>query len=348
MSVLADAWYRNAAWLKLLRPWSALFKLLVTRRCRRQRQYQIDPSPLPVPVIVVGNITVGGTGKTPLVIALIEHLRQAGYTPGVVSRGYGTQAPYYPFSVQADTVPEHGGDEPCLIVRRTGAPLFIDPNRMAAANALLEQHDCDVLISDDGLQHYAMPRDIEIAVIDAARGLGNARCLPEGPLREPPERLEEVDWVVFNGQVPTQLLSLPPLANVPVAMQLQPGELWSLQGKGAVAPANWSGGRKVHAVAGIGHPQRFFDTLNTLGFDVIEHPFADHAHYEPEQLTFEPELPVIMTEKDAVKCMEQPPAQAWALPVEACLEPDFLSALLKQLAARSAQLMDKHNGSQAT
>ncbi len=348
MSRLADAWYRKAAWLKLLRPISALFTLLVKRRFMQKRQYCVDPSPLPVPVIVVGNISVGGTGKTPLVIALIHELRTAGYTPGVVSRGYGAQAPYYPFEVKPDSLPEQGGDEPCLIVNRTLVPLYIDPDRMTAANALLANHDCDVLISDDGLQHYNMPRDIEIAVIDGQRGLGSGRCMPEGPLREPPERLSQVDWVVFNGRPAENLPSLPLLKNEPTCMRLQPGALWSLQGLDSVTGDNWSFERRVHAVAGIGNPGRFFDTLVSMGFDPVEHPFADHARYEEGELEFTPKLPVIMTEKDAVKCMGKPPANAWALPVDACLEPRFINALLKQLAERSAQLMDKHNGSQAT
>lgn len=348
MSKLAAAWYRKAVWLKLLRPISALFTLLVKRRVLQQRQYRVDPSPLPVPVIVVGNISVGGTGKTPLVIALIEHLRKAGYTPGVISRGYGAQAPHYPYEVNPDSLPEQGGDEPCLIVRRTRVPLFIDPDRMSAARALLDAHHCDVLISDDGLQHYKMPRDIEIAVIDGARGLGNGRCMPEGPLREPPERLSLVDWVVFNGQPVSALPTFPSLQNEPTCMQLKPGSIWSLHGSDTVAADQWLYARKVHAVAGIGHPDRFFDTLVSLGFEPVKHPFPDHASYEKGQLEFEPKLPVIMTEKDAVKCMSHAPADAWALPVEACLEPRFLNVLLKQLAERSAQLMDKHNGSQAT
>ena len=348
MKSLQDAWYSGALWLKCLRPVSAFFTLMVRRRIARQRRY-LEPgeAAFPVPIIVVGNISVGGTGKTPLVIALIEQLREAGYTPGVISRGYGASPGQYPFHVQADTPPVQGGDEPCLIVRRTGVPLFIDPDRMAAARALLQQFPCDVLVSDDGLQHYAMPRDIEIAVIDGQRGLGNDRCLPEGPLREPPERLSLVDWVVFNGE-PAPDIVLPVLRQQPVVMQLAAGHLWSLQGEGSRAPESWPAAQKVHAVAGIGHPQRFFDTLRTLGFDPIEHPFADHAPYEAGQLDFEPPLPVLMTEKDAVKCIDAPPEDAWALPVEARLDTRFVTEILNQLAARSAQLTEKRNGSQVT
>lgn len=313
----------------------------------RQRRYVDSAEGLPVPVIVVGNISVGGTGKTPLVIELISQLRKAGYTPGVVSRGYGARPGCYPYFVQSNSLPKEGGDEPCLIVRRTEVPLVIDPDRMAAAHALLERFPCDVLISDDGLQHYAMPRDIEIAVIDGRRGLGNGRCLPEGPLREPPERLSLVDWVVFNG-APVADMELPQLRREAVVMQLVPGQLWPLGGEAKRSSEDWAAVRKVHAVAGIGHPQRFFDTLRTLGFDPVEHPFADHAPYKAGQLDFEPSLPVLMTEKDAVKCIDAPPEDAWALPVEARLDTWFVTEILKQLAARSAQLTEKRNGSQVT
>lgn len=346
MNPLEKAWYSRARWLLVLRPLSSLFTALVNRRRQKLRRYRVISRDIPVPVVIVGNISVGGTGKTPLVIALIEHLREAGYTPGVISRGYGAQADTFPFAVRADTPAEQGGDEPCLIVRRTGVPLYIDPDRVSAARALLAAHPCDVLISDDGLQHYALPRDIELAVIDGARGLGNGRCLPEGPLREPPERLACVDWVVINGAASPE--GLPDLKRTPALMHLQPGVLWQLQGDARVAAGEWQGSRQVNAVAGIGHPARFFDTLRALGFDPVEHPFPDHAGYTPEQLTFDDSLPVIMTEKDAVKCQDSAPEDTWVLPVEARLDPAFIDTFLNQLAECSAQMMDNHNGSKVT
>lgn len=341
---LQRAWYSGAGWLKCLRPLSSLFKLLVRRRFLSQRRVGTAAAGIAVPVVIVGNISIGGTGKTPLVIALIELLRSAGYRPGVVSRGYGAKPPSYPWQVTAETLPAEGGDEPCLIVQRTDVPLFIDPDRPRAVATLLAAHDCDVIISDDGLQHYALARDLEIAVIDGVRGLGNARCLPEGPLREPPERLMQVDWVIINGQ--DHGSGVPELVQAPVAMQLIPSRLISLHDAEQVAPDRWSQGRKVHAVAGIGNPGRFFDTLRTLGFDPVEHPLADHADITPEMLEFDPPLPVIMTEKDAVKCRTLHKKGCWALRVDAQLDAGFETQFLQRLAQVSAQHTGQHNGSE--
>lgn len=310
---LEQAWYRRASWLVLLRPLSALYNTLARRRRRQLEQQQWQA---PVPVIIVGNITLGGSGKTPLTLALIEHLRARGYQPGVVSRGYGATPPSLPFAVTAQTDPAQGGDEPCLLVRRTGVPLYIDPDRVAAAKALLAAHECDVLISDDGLQHYALGRNIELAVVDAARGLGNGRCVPEGPLREPPQRLDEVDRVVLNGEGDFARQGA-------IRMCLQPRALVSLNDGRVLGLTDWQGGERVHALAGIGHPPRFFATLRALGFDPIEHPLADHASLRPEMIEFQPRLPLLMTEKDAVKCSGWAPPDSWALRVDAELEPEF-------------------------
>ncbi len=340
---LQHSWYSGAGWLKCLRPLSALFKGIALRRMGRLRRLGSADAGLPVPVVIVGNISVGGTGKTPLVIALIEMLRAEGYRPGVVSRGYGAKPASYPWLVTPHTPPEEGGDEPCLIVQRTGVPLVIDPERPRAVEALLSSHDCDLIISDDGLQHYALARDLEIAVIDAARGLGNGRCLPEGPLREPPERLSEVDWVVINGK--DSCANLPALARPPVKMQLAPSALVPLVDGTAISPEQWPYGRQVHAVAGIGNPARFFDTLRVLGFAPIEHPLVDHAEITPEMLDFDPPLPIIMTEKDAVKCRAFQQTGWWALRVDAQLDAPFHSQFLQRLAQVSAQHTGQHYGS---
>lgn len=339
-----EIWYRGSPWLTLLRPLSALFTRLARQRCARQRRIGTAAAGIPVPVLIVGNISVGGTGKTPLVIALIERLRAAGFRPGVVSRGYGARPPAYPWPVNADTPPAEGGDEPCLIVQRTGVPLVIDPQRVRAVETLLRTHDCDIIISDDGLQHYALARDLEIAVIDGRRGLGNGRCLPEGPLREPPERLALVDWVVINGA--DRCAGLPALAPPAVAMQLEPSQLVSLQDGRTLACADWPYGRRVHALAGIGHPQRFFDTLRALGFDPIEHPLPDHAPIRPEMLALSPSLPIIMTEKDAVKCRAFRPRHSWALRVQARLDEGFEQQLVRRLQALAAQPTGPQHGSQ--
>ncbi|ANG62457.1 tetraacyldisaccharide 4'-kinase [Marinobacterium aestuarii] len=317
-------WYQGSRWLCVLRPLEWLFRHLVLRR---RAQYLSHPELVwqpPVPLIIVGNISVGGTGKTPLVLALLQWAQAAGYKPGVVSRGYGSKASRYPCLVVAGANAAEVGDEPLLIVERSGCALVIDPDRVAAAKYLLQQTDCNLIISDDGLQHYRLGRSVEILVLDSERGLGSGRCLPEGPLREPPERMDSVDLVVVNGDGPFR----PVGAHM---MQLMPGALRALDGSASLQAANWPGARRVHALAGIGNPQRFFDSLRRLGFDPIAHSFADHHAFSAEDLEFGDDLALIMTEKDAVKCRNLAPANSWYLPVEARLDTLFESALATQL-----------------
>jgi tetraacyldisaccharide 4'-kinase len=324
MNALVRGWYQGSRWLCVLRPLEWLFRRLVLRR---RAQYLSHPERVwqpPVPLIIVGNISVGGTGKTPLVLALLQWAQAAGYRPGVVSRGYGSNASQYPCLVVAGTNAAEVGDEPLLIVERSGCPLVIDPDRVAAAKHLLQQTDCDLIISDDGLQHYRLGRSLEILVLDSERGLGNGRCLPEGPLREPPERMDSVDLVVVNGEGAFR----PAGAHV---MQLIPGALRALDGSVSLRASGWSGARRVHALAGIGNPQRFFDSLRRLGFDPIPHSFSDHHAFSAEDLEFGDDLALIMTEKDAVKCRNLAPANSWYLPVEAQLDAVFESALATQL-----------------
>lgn len=320
MKGLERAWYGDRPWLGVLTPVEWLFRRLADRR--RQR-YQRGVEPVwraPVPVIVVGNITLGGTGKTPLIVTLIERLCQAGYRPGVVSRGYGGRAPGYPWVVTADSLADQVGDEPLMLVRRTGCPLVVSPRRSEACQTLLERFDCDLILSDDGLQHYALGRDLEIAVVDGARGLGNGRCLPVGPLREPPSRLREVDFVVVNGGT----------WHCPGShsMALEPGALHTLGG----TPAESFAG-PVNAVAGIGNPSRFFDTLAGLGYEVIPRPFPDHHRFSARDLCFNNGFPVIMTEKDAVKCRAFASRNRYYLAVNAALPDAFFDALIGRLAA---------------
>ncbi len=324
MSALLRGWYQGSRWLCVLRPLEWLFRRLVLRR---RVHYLSHPERVwrpPVPLIIVGNISVGGTGKTPLVLALLQWAQAAGYKPGVVSRGYGSKAPHYPCLVIAGASAAEVGDEPLLIVERSGCPLVIDPDRVSAAKYLLQQAGCDLIISDDGLQHYRLGRSVEILVLDSERGLGNGRCLPEGPLREPPERMDSVDLVVVNGEGPFR----PAGAHV---MHLIPGALRALDGSGSRQASDWPGVRRVHALAGIGNPQRFFDSLRQLGFDPIVHSFADHHAFSAEDLEFGDDLALIMTEKDAVKCRHLAPANSWYLPVEAQLDAVFESALAAQL-----------------
>lgn len=307
----------------LLWPLSLLFGAATRMRRWLYRQGLLRSEGVEAPVIVVGNISVGGTGKTPLVVRLVELLREAGYQPGVVSRGYGGQSTQWPRHVVADSDPRQVGDESVLLARRCRCPVVVDPDRVAAARALLATYDCNVILSDDGLQHYRLRRDIEIAVVDGFRRLGNRACLPAGPLREPPSRLREVDFVVGNG----------------VARDAE--YIMSLQGDTALNLADpWvssalAGFRRgtVHAVAGIGDPRRFFDHLRHARLRIIEHSFPDHHPYRPEDLRFQPDLPVLMTEKDAVKCRSFALDEAWYVPVDARLDPEFEEQLLKRLAA---------------
>lgn len=317
-------WYAGHPALALLRPLECLYRRVVLRKRERFLAGQGDIYRAPVPVVVVGNITVGGTGKTPMILWLIEHCRGRGLRVGVVSRGYGARPPSLPWRVRADQSAIESGDEPLLIVRRSGVPLVIDPDRGRAVRALLASETLDIVLCDDGLQHYRLARDLELVLIDAARGLGNGRCLPAGPLREPVERLQQVDAVLRNG----------------AAADAEQGFAFNLQATALVNLANgerrglnhFAPGQAVHAVAGIGNPQRFFDTLQALHWRPVLHPFADHAAYTAQKLAFNPTLPVVMTEKDAVKCTGFAAADWWYLTVEAVPSAAFVAWLDVQLA----------------
>ncbi len=326
---LLKAWYSNSVWVKLLRPFSYLFQLLA----RKRRQDYVDRgnelwNP-PVPVVVVGNINVGGTGKSPLVIWLAEQFRITGLKPGIVSRGYGGSAPQYPFEVTSTSAPGEAGEEAVMIARRTACPVVVDKNRTKAVQALLADNECDIVICDDGLQHYALKRDVEIAVLDSKRGLGNGLCIPAGPLREPPARLSEVDFVVVNGQEP---LNLPCAAT---HMSLEPVAWVNLHSQEELDVSAWPCSKRVHAVAGIGHPNRFFDTLRELGFDVVEHLYEDHQSYHVSDLVFGDRLPVVMTEKDAVKCRllnrELMHNDYWYLKVSVDIDDQFMKLMIARL-----------------
>ncbi len=322
---LVNAWYQGHPALLLLRPLEWLYRAVVQRKRQRFLAGQSPSYRAPVPVIVVGNITVGGTGKTPLILYLIEHCRARGLRVGVVSRGYGAQPPSVPWRVTAEQSAEEAGDEPLLLVQRSGVALMIDPDRARAVQALLSAEPLDLILCDDGLQHYRLARDLELVLIDAVRGLGNGRCLPAGPLREPQARLQSVDAVLFNGASVDSAegfgFTLQPTALVNVAS----GERQSLD---VFAP-----GQAIHAVAGIGNPQRFFRTLEALNWRPIAHAFADHATYSAASLEFSPSLPLLMTEKDAVKCRAFAQPDWWYLAVDARPSPAFSAWLDGQLDA---------------
>ncbi|MFJ5189500.1 tetraacyldisaccharide 4'-kinase [Pseudomonas fulva] len=312
---LLAAWYTGHPALALLRPLEALYRWVVKRKRRRFLNDQRASYHAPVPVIVVGNITVGGTGKTPMILWLIEHCRQRRLRVGVVSRGYGAKPPQLPWRVTADQAAEQAGDEPLLIVQRTGVPLMIDPDRARAVQALLASEHLDLILCDDGMQHYRLARDLELVLIDAARGLGNRRCLPAGPLREPVERLKAADAVLFNGAEQDTAEGF--------GFRLQPSALVNLRTGERRALDHFSAGQRLHAVAGIGNPQRFFNTLQGLGWQPLPHPFADHAQFSAQNLAFTPPLPLVMTEKDAVKCRSFAAENWWYLAVEAQPTPAF-------------------------
>lgn len=281
-----------------------------------------------VPVIVVGNITAGGAGKTPMTIALVERLRSEGWTPGVASRGYGRADIGSAVWVEAGTAPAVGGDEPVLIARRTGVKLRADRDRAAAARALADA-GCDVVVCDDGLQHYRLQRDIEIEVVDGRRRYGNGQLLPAGPLRELPERGAQCDFRVIN------------IANAPTTRGAETGfGEWPMRLHADRAVPVLGGrpralgafaGHRVHAVAGIGNPERFFAMLRGLGIAVVPHSFADHHRYRAADFEFGSPLPVLMTEKDAVKCAEFATDAFYSVPVRAELPEAFWVSLLDRL-----------------
>lgn len=314
-----------ALWLLL--PLAGLYALLsaLNRRLARPRR-------LPVPVIVVGNIIVGGAGKTPLTLWLAWQLRQRGWHPGIVSRGYGRSGDETR-AVNLDSQPADVGDEPLLLARRTGVPVWVGRQRAAAGEALLAAHpEVDVILCDDGLQHYALARDVELAVFDG-RGVGNGWRLPVGPLRESLARNATVDAIICQN---LKKAALPPAAPA-FEMQLQPGCFYRLDDSLQTCNAQLLQGRgRLYALAGIGHPERFFQTLRDLGLDCETRPFPDHHRYSASDLAFAADGILLMTEKDAVKCAGLTAGETWVLPVEAELPPAFIELILEKLRGRQA------------
>lgn len=326
-------WYQGHPLRWLLLPLSALFAFITAFRRSLFRLGIKSQTTLPVPVIVVGNITVGGSGKTPTVIYLIELLRNQGFNPGVISRGYGAQFQ----GVKVVTVKDAAtdvGDEPAMIVARTGVPMVVGAKRVETAKTLLAQFAVDVIICDDGLQHYALGRDIELVVIDGKRGLGNRNLLPAGPLREGEWRLNQVDFVIVNGG--------PAVANQ-YEMQLRPCAVLPVS---PAVTAEFDSTQPLVAMAGIGHPARFFETLTQQGYQVaLFHSFDDHQAYDKQLLCdLAASRPLIMTEKDAVKCRDFAQENWWYLAVDAKLSPQFDQQLLSRLRSVAAAKKGKSHG----
>ena len=319
-----DFWYEPSPLGALLAPlgWAvALFTVLRrgAYRAGMRRSRQVG-----CPIVVVGNLSAGGTGKTPLVIAIAKLLARRGLRVGVVCRGYRGSASRWPRQVRSDSDPNRVGDEAVLLARRTGGPVAAGPNRIAAARILFRRAKCDVILSDDGLQHLRLARDVEIVVVDGVRRHGNGRCMPAGPLREPLGRLASVDLVVVNGAARSGELE----------MQLVAGDAVSLVDAGQTRPLDSFRGAPVHAVCAIGHAERFFRTLEAHGVTIVRHPFPDHHPFREAEIRFPDVAPVLMTEKDAVKCERFADARHWYVPVEAVLSSELEARLLAILRER--------------
>ncbi len=326
MSRLERCWHGPCRFLLL--PFSLIFGLLASLRRIFYRCGLLRSKKLPVPVLIVGNITAGGTGKTPLVAALAKALASRGFHPGIISRGYGGKATN-PVPVEWDSDPAIVGDEPILL-RKSGFPVWVGKKRVEVAQKLLEAHpQCDMLIADDGLQHYALRRDFEIAVVDGEKRFGNGLLLPAGPMREPLGRLKSVDAVVFNGRRLDLSIDTPKYD-----MKLSGTTFISVDNPAISANAQDFTGKKIHAVAGIGNPERFFRHLQSLGLSFDRHSFPDHHPYIPEDLEFEQCDIVLMTEKDAIKCEGCAQGKCWYLPVTAEIDNALFELISKTMEKR--------------
>lgn len=322
--MLSKLWYSKNPIALLLLPFSYLYQF-----CYKVHKliYALGIKKIyrsPVPVIVVGNLTVGGTGKTPFVIALANLLSRQGYKPGIISRGYKGKLKTYPKLITEADDPTQTGDEPAFIVKKTSLPLAISPNRAESIDLLTKSNLCDVIISDDGLQHHAIKKDIEIVLVDGERHFGNRFCLPAGPLRESVKRLNDVDFMVLHQSSLLADYSMT-LKTQSIYNLCEPGKKFDYQKYSSVS---------VHAVAAIGSPNRFFSTLTKLGINFIPHTFKDHHPFRKEDFNFcnDDDL-IIMTEKDAIKCKKFARPNFWILPVEACLSDKLVNSLLEKLAA---------------
>ena len=275
-----------------------------------------------MPVVVIGNISLGGSGKTPLIIALAKALSERGYSVGVVSRGYGGASAQYPLVVGPDTLVSQSGDEPLLIAKKLGCPVVVDPNRGRSVEKLVESFSCDLILSDDGLQHYRLHRDVEIAVVDGRRRFGNGYTLPAGPLRESPRRLKEVDFIIQNGGI------VEPDDPGTYIVQLETSGLRRFGSSELIGFDQWVESTNIHAVAAIGHPERFFESLRQMGFKVDSEPKNDHQTLTALDIGFDDDLPVVITAKDAVKYQGLVPDNLWVLEVEMALDNEFVSSLI--------------------
>ena len=321
MNWLINSWYQPQPIRWLLWPLSLLYRLAIWLRRSLYRWGLFKQHHLPIPVIIIGNITVGGTGKTPFTIWLAKQLQQAGYRPGIISRGYGGKADHYPQTVSPQSDPEIVGDEPIIISRQTQCPMVVAPDRVAAAQLLLQQSDCNIIIADDGLQHYALGRDIEIVIVDGVRQFGNQFCLPAGPLREPLSRLNHVDFIVHNGGE----------NSAEFMMFLTHQQVCNLANPALKKELDEFINQPLHAVAGIGNPDHFFEKLIAKGLTFTPHPFSDHHAFQKKDLDFNDDTTILMTEKDAVKCHHFAKNNMWYIPITASINGKLDQLILKKL-----------------
>lgn len=314
-------WQKKNFLAYLLWPLSLLYFGFIFFRRKCYQYHLLKTNYLSVPVIVVGNITVGGSGKTPVVIALAQFFKKQGWRPGIISRGYGSTIKSFPYQVHQNSNAREVGDEPLLIVRHTECPTVIDPNRSRGANALLKRYNCNLVISDDGLQHLRLARNLEIAVIDGEYRFGNNFCLPAGPLREPVSRLNSVDFVISKGKS----------FNNAFDMTLVPEYFYQLIRPEIKKTANYFHGKTIHAVAGIGNPDQFFKCLTDIGLTLIKHPYPDHYLFKPIDFNYGTDAIIVMTEKDAVKCVGFVDSRLWCLKAITKLDNNLLKSVHSRL-----------------
>ena len=308
-------WYKPLGWkARLLRPLSWLYLAVTALRAACYRYGLFRVTKVSAPVIVVGNISVGGTGKSPMVAYLVKHLQSLGWRPGIVSRGYGGTLNRTPTLLTTQHTAHQVGDEALMLFQQLGVPVVVGIKRAKAAAYLLEQTDCTIVISDDGLQHHALARDLELIMVDAKRQFGNGLCLPAGPLRESSARIRRTPWVIYTSGERERY-----------TLNLHPGDCYALGDSSGVMPLAQLRGKSVHAVAGIGYPGRFFKTLRDLGCEVVEHAYADHHVFKSTDLQFDDDRFVVITEKDAVKCTALALQGVWILPVVPVLPANFVA-----------------------
>jgi tetraacyldisaccharide 4'-kinase len=320
LNPLEASWQHRQPLSYLLLPLSALFCVVVALRRSLYRWGWIKSHRVNRPVIIVGNITVGGTGKTPLIIWLAKRLTEWGYRPGIITRGYGGQSESWPCEVTVDSTPHQVGDEAILLKRHSECPVFAGSERPLTAEKLLSNYPCDVILSDDGLQHYALQRDLEIVVVDGVRRFGNGFCLPAGPLRETRKRVQQVDLVIVNGNVDKGEHGMSVIGDTAC----------SITGEGCRSLAEFSAA-PIDAIAGIGHPERFFTMLESAGLSIDRHPFADHHGFSIDDLAPFSQKTVLMTEKDAVKCEQFAQPNHWYVPATARVAAEFEEQLMTKV-----------------